>query len=274
MEIIRDTIGEAHNEVVRQIIEEGTEKKVETEPGVWSQTWEYPDAVTIIVRHPLREPIQSKASKFGPKFMEEYKKELVTLIPPREDGKGFVYTYGNLLFDYPIIDNSGGMAYTGSRILGETRNGKPIYGWGLGDGKGFDQIMELVQRLVGNQESRRANAITWVPQIHTQMFMDQPCLQFTHFLIRYGIKVYGEDPSRLYLHLRALFRSHCMASGYGPNAIALSSLMEYIAAVVNRERPEWNIQIGSLTTFSSSAHIYPTDQWDIIRRFKEELRIS
>lgn len=274
MEIVRDTIGEAHNEVVRQIIADGTEKKIETEPGVWSQTWEYPDAVTIIVRHPLREPIASKASKFGPKFIEEYTKELTTLSPPREDGKGFVYTYANLLFDYPIIDPDGKMAYAGSRILGTTRAGKPIYGWGLGDGKGFNQMTELVQRLIENQESRRANAITWVPQLHTQMFMDQPCLQFTHFLIRHGIVAYWEDPTKLYLHLRAPFRSHCMASGYGPNAIALTGLMKYIAEAVNSMWPTWDVQVGSLTTFSSSAHIYPTDQWDIIRRFKEVLQIS
>lgn len=274
MEIIRDTIGEAHDEVIRCIIEEGTEKKIETEPGVWSQTWEYPDAVTIIVRHPLREPIQSKASKFGPKFIEEYKKELITLTPPREDGKGFVYTYGNLLFDYPILDNIIGGKDSSSRLLSETERGKPIYGWGLGDGKGFNQMKELVRRLIENQESRRANAITWVPQIHTQVFMDQPCLQFTHFLIRHGIAVYGEDPSMPFLHLRAPFRSHCMASGYGPNAIALGGLMEYIANEINSYRSEWNVQVGSLTTFSSSAHIYPTDQWDIIRRFKEVLRLS
>lgn len=267
MEIVADTIGEAHNKVVKAIIEDGTLVYIEVEPGKTSETWEYTDPVMIIVRHPSMEPQASAASQFGPGFIESYKKQLITLTQQRDDGMGFEYTYSWLLFDYPILDP------LSDRVLTTLADGTKVRGYGLGDGKGINQMELIIQTLTKTQASRRANAITWVPWIHPYVVKDQPCLQFTHFLIRAGIPDNGEDPSLLYLHMRAPFRSHCMMSGYGPNAIALTGVIQYMATEINK-RTGWNVQVGSLTTFSSSAHIYPVDQWDLVRSFKKLLRIS
>jgi thymidylate synthase (methanogen type) len=264
MEIVADTIAEAHEKVVKAIIESGPGIDIETSPGKWEKTWEYPEQIQIIVRHPDRQPQRSSALAFGELSCQEYRKELVCITPPKEEG--FQYTYANRLFDYPVRDadmvSFGGGPCPVVKVRG---NGK---------GDGFNQIHRgVLDRLIGNQESRRALAITWVPEEDALAVKDQPCLQFVHFLIRNGQIDDGNDPEKKYLHMRAPFRSHDMNGGYGPNAIALEGLMEYV-------RDEYvnatgiSVEIGTLTTTSSSAHLYWKRDASDLQAFKKVLGIS
>jgi thymidylate synthase len=268
MEIVTQTIGEAHNAVVKAIIEDGAEQKIEVEPGKFMLTWEYPEPVTIIVRHPNRNPMKSDASLFGERFMEQYAKDILVItrdnpvaLAKQERGDGFEYTYPDRLFDYPTND----CFYDGEFGAGR-------YMLGNGDGEGINQIDYVIRELTKSPQSRRAIAITWVPELD-EGSQKPPCLQFAHFLIRKGVPAFNQRPDYLYLSGRFPFRSHDMLSGYGANAIGLLGLMKYVTSKLSDNLKE-PIAIGNLVTFSSSAHIYCESQSEELRAFKRVLRIS
>jgi thymidylate synthase len=279
MEIDVDTIARAHEFVVRALIEDGEQQDIETHPGKIEKTWEHHEPITIIVRSPGKQPMVSEACMFGEKFIDKYSGDFTKLTPPRSDGRGAVYTYANRLFDYP-----------------EWVHGEDEW-FGNGDGRGLNQIEQIISRLSKNPESRRANAITWVPRIDG-VSNEPPCLQFTHFMLRnctyewekldardprnprefirmHDLKrVNVEDASLHYfLHARFPFRSHDMLSGYGANAVGLASLMVYVAQELHR-KTGWDIGLGSLTTFSSNPHLYWTRDDHELSKFKEQLGIA
>jgi thymidylate synthase len=242
MLIDEDTIAVAHEKTVATIMKTCREIDIETSPGKWEKTWEYPDAVMVIIRHPQKEPQVSEACNFGPGFIAQYKNDLCHLKLRSEypTDEAPVYTYPWRLMDYPRPDDDGDLV-------------------GNGDGQGINQIDQIVRRLVGNPESRRGNAITWVPEIDGEAIEDQPCLQMAHFVIREG----G-------LHGRFAFRSHDMLGGAGANWVGLTGLMELVAQRIGKvtgSPPD----IGTLTTFSSSAHLYWVRDWDDLRDFKKLL---
>jgi thymidylate synthase len=282
MEIDVDTIARAHEFVVKALIEDGEQQDIETHPGKIEKTWEHHEPIMIIVRTPGILPMVSEACMFGEKFIDKYSGDFTKLTPPRADGNGAVYTYANRLFDYPIIAQDG-FVYRGN-----------------GDGYGLNQIEQIINRLAKNPESRRANAITWVPPIDG-ISNEPPCLQFAHIMLRNCryvwekldpkdthvprtprefvrmhdlVRVNAEDEDvDYYLHARFPFRSHDMLSGYGANAAGLTSLMRYIEIELHK-RNAWKVNLGSLTTFSSSAHLYWTRDDRELSEFKTKLRIA
>jgi len=282
MEIDVNTIATAHEFVVKEIMESGEEQNIETHPGKWEKTWEYHDPITIILRTPGMMPMVSDACMFGEKSMEKYSADFLCLTPPRADGKGAVYTYANRLFDYP------------SWVHGEDE-------WfGNGDGRGTNQIQQIVARLIKNKESRRAIGITWVPQIDSKSD-EPPCMQFAHFMIRncryvwekldpnsprvpetprefvrtHDLKrINAEDEGKDgYLHARFTYRSKDALSAYGANACGETALMRHVALEI-QDKTGWVIGLGSLTTFSSNAHIYWVRDDHELGKFKEVLRIA
>ena len=285
MEIDVDTIARAHEFVVKALIEDGEQQDIETHPGKFEKTWEHHEPIMIIVRSPGKEPMVSEACMFGEKFIDKYSEDFTKLTPLRGDGMDATYTYARRLFDYPKLE----------------RVGFDKFAWrGNGDGCGIDQIDQIVERLSKNPESRRATAITWVPTIDG-VSNEPPCLQFTHFMLRNckyvwekldprdtrvprtprefvrthdltRVNVADEDVD-YYLHARFPFRSHDMLSGYGANAVGLNSLMQYVAQELHK-RTAWKIGFGSLTTFSSNAHLYWTRDDKELSEFKKTLGIA
>jgi len=60
------------------------------------------------------------------------------------------------------------------------------------------------------------------------------------------------------LHLSIFFRSHDFAGAYPANLYGLARLLQYVSGQVGAEP-------GSISTTSSSAHIYEHD-WDFVER--------
>lgn len=236
------TIGEAHEATIRLLLEEGLEQSIETEPGKIMKTWELPDPLLVVIREPATSPQVSGALPYGEGMLKKYMADLLTVGPT-----GFEYTYANRLMDYPVKASVGNLGHL--RMVGN------------GDGKGIDQIEQVIARLVESPNSRRALAITWVPEWDGTS-VEPPCLQFLHFMIRGGR-----------LHCRAAFRSHDMLLGAGPNWLALYGVMVYVAKRLNEIRDE-RIITGSLSTLSSSAHIYVDAQSEELRAFKRVLRMA
>ena len=262
MEINEQSIGDAHNAVMKEILMDGVFKQIEVEPGKWMDTWEYPEPITTIIKRPLLPPFASAALPLHEGFLNQYRNDLLRVTPTTD--KSFSYTYPNRLFDYPIEDEAGLM--------------------GNGDGRGFNQIQALVNKLVSNPESRRALAITWVPTIDAGS-VEPPCLQFVHIIVRDNLSLYEEQfPGAiakyddvmigpLCLSLRAAFRSHDMLLGAGPNWLALSGLQAHIAHMLHEQIGQ-PVGVDQMVTFSSNAHIYVKAQADEIKAFKKVLRIS
>ncbi len=126
-----------------------------------------------------------------------------------ENPSGFKYTYGERLVTYPDT------------------NGYYV----------VDQINFCIGRLRDNPQSRRAIAITWVPEYDTKAD-EVPCLQLLDFLIRGGN-----------LQCTAVFRSQDLERAWPCNVYGIGRLMQHIA-------DEVGVPVGSLTTMSASAHIY------------------
>lgn len=243
MEIDADTIGTAHEMVVAKIMkaaQDDTEKcheiEIETSPGKWEKTWEFHDLITVIIRNPEKSPQSSEAFALKQGFIDQYRNDLTHLKLRSEypEGQAPVYTYPWRLMDHPYRDEAG--AFHGN-----------------GDGTGINQIEQIISRLKENRESRRANAGTWVAEIDGFAIEDQPCLQIVHVLIRNGI-----------LHMRCFFRSHDMDTGAGANWIGLTGLMRMIADALG-------VEVGSLTTCSSSAHLYWKRDKSDLDKFRKHL---
>jgi thymidylate synthase len=101
----------------------------------------------------------------------------------------------------------------------------------------IDQIQEAVERLKNCEESRRAISVTWDPPTDTKND-EVPCMILVDFKIRNGK-----------LNTTGLWRSHDIYQAWFPNAVGLTHLSKYVA-------DQLNVQIGTLTIHSISAHIY------------------
>jgi thymidylate synthase len=99
------------------------------------------------------------------------------------------------------------------------------------------QLENVIRKLAEEKSSRRAVIKTWKP-CRDYFQRHVPCLQLLDFLVR-GNK----------LHMTAVFRSHDIGRAYVSNVYGLGKLMEHVAQIID-------VDVGSLTTVSISAHIY------------------
>lgn len=255
--IRKRSIGQAHEEVIREIAKRCEGQVRVTEDGEY--TWDPEEPICIHVDEPFSEPMRSGASLFGEKFSEQYQASLYTITPRRNDGTDAVYTYGNRLRDYPAPEVEIGFS-SGSTIkkaidgIFQKLGYVPASACGnltwKGDGNygGIDQIEKsIINRLVSNPESRRAIAITWFP-VRDVTADEPPCLQIVQGLI----------DKKNHLNLICLFRSNDMLSAWGQNAYGLAHLQKYICDQVNQKRKGNgnDITTGWLETISISAHMY------------------
>lgn len=116
------------------------------------------------------------------------------------------------------------------------------YGKRLMKFRGIDQIENIVQELKAHDFTRRAVACTW--DVVKDIKSDKaPCLDLVQCLIQ-------DDK----LYLTAFFRSNDMFGAWPMNVYALRKLQKIIAERIG-------VEMGSITTFSCSAHIYKNN-WE------------
>ncbi len=114
------------------------------------------------------------------------------------------------------------------------------YGQRLCNHFGFDQIEWAINELKKSKESRRIFLTLWDPLKDSKSSLP-PCLTSAQFLV--------QNDS---LYLTAYFRSHDLFGGYLLNTFGLQKILE-------RAAKEVGLNVGNLTTISSSAHIYYND---------------
>ncbi|MFA4972416.1 MAG: thymidylate synthase [bacterium] len=245
--ITRDTLGDAHEAMLKAILEEGEQVFI-THGDKTEETIEYPEPICVHVERPYRPPMISDCLPFKEGFLQEYVKKVCEITPWRGDGTDAVYTYGNRLRDYPMLDTA---------IEEEPTNRLDIHGDGRGDG--IDQLPIVVEKLVQHPSTRQAIMHTWVPWLddHSE---EPPCLQTAQFLIRGGK-----------LNAVFAFRSHDMHEGWGPNTYALTHLMQRVQWMLLRQ--EYEVELGWLETVSTSAHIYTRHNPDSLALFRRKVRV-
>ena len=234
MEIIADTLAEAHEAAVDVVLNTSKAIAIQTSPDKEEQTIEFEaedgtdEIITIKVLYPIQEPQVSAGCPFGAGFTAAYKKQFLSLTPPREDGKQATYTYWNRHEDYPWF-------------LHERPDSEKFHGNGIGDG--IKQITALINKLAADPNSRRAVSITWCPMIDMYA-IDPPCMLFIQIVIRNG-KV----------NARTLFRSQDILLGLCENLVGVSALLEYITNEINRVAGT-SYEVGTLILVSIIPHIY------------------
>ena len=112
--------------------------------------------------------------------------------------------------------------------------------------KGIDQIGYIIEKLSRVGFSRRAQAITWIPE--RDMWVDSPpCLQRVWCTIREG---------KLIMHTS--WRSRDIFRAMHMNMLAMTELQRRIAERLG-------VEVGAYLDFSNSAHIYEKIYGDVKR---------
>lgn len=205
--------------------------------------------VTIEVQEPLSEPRLHKNFPGGPTELEIYRQEVIEgihdhWIDPAE-GK-WTYTYHERLFAYrPVLDLE-----------------NPEAGPQLG---AVDQIDYMVDKLCDAPHSRRAQAITWIPQADPQTD-DPPCLQ------RLWARLLP-DEGGFCLNFNAHWRSRDLLKAWFMNAYALTDLQRLVAERIG-DRLDRPVRCGRYIDVSDSLHIYGSYRDEDLREEIEKMKNS
>ena len=187
--------------------------------------------VMVQVRRPLSEPRIHKNFPGGPAELETYRQEVVDgihdhWINPRE-GK-WTYTYHQRLFAYkPVVD------------LTDTGSGPQL--------PAVNQLDYMVEKLAAVPHSRRAQAITWIPQCDPAT-NDPPCLQRVWARLLPAAEGYA-------LNLNTHWRSRDLYKAWFMNVFALTDLQRRMAERL-AERLGVPVTCGRYVDVTDSLHVY------------------
>lgn len=209
-------LAEVWERAVEEVYRRGVE--VPTEYGCKARE----ASLLMVVEKPFSEPRMHRGDVFAVVGLKDYLKEVLegTLDSKVKEGR-LSYTYHERLFSY-----------------GESK---------------INQIEAVVEKLKSTPYTRRAQAVTWIPNIDLKS-NSPPCLQ------RLWFKVYD---GRLTMHSewrsRDLFRAAHM------NMLAMTELQKRIAEKLG-------LEVGVYLDFSNSAHIYEKSYRDVERFLETALR--
>ena len=202
--------------------------------------YEYPDSppmskdatVMVEVSNPFDEPRIHKNFPGGPEDLERYRQEVVDGIhdhwlAPEEDK--WAYVYHDRLCNYKGIGQN-------DRSSNDDR---------------IDQIEYIINKLMEAYYSRRAQAITWIPAIDTQIY-DVPCLQ------RVWCRLLPDEENTLMLNMNTHWRSRDLYGAWFMNVYAITDWQRIIAEQISSELKK-EIKVGRYMDISDSLHIYGKD---------------
>jgi thymidylate synthase len=121
----------------------------------------------------------------------------------------------------------------------------------LQNGKTFNQMEMLLERVAQSPITRRAVAMTGVPEIDDKLKEDMPCLREVQFRCT-------EEDDGLYLHMDTKWRSHDGFKGWPDNLPGLTFMQADFARRLNKMMNR-EVKVGSCSIYSSSWHLYGQD---------------
>ena len=223
--VVCDTLPEAWERAVRECWERGD--RVRTEYDRADDPESRDCTAFIVARTPFREPRIHRAFPGSLEDLEIYRQEVMlgihdSWIKP-EEGK-WSYTYHQRLFAYDVYGPEG-------------------------DKRVVDQIDYIIQKLSEAPHSRRAQAITWKPDLDPARGdpvggLTVPCLQ------RVWFRLFG-DELRMNVHMRSndAFKAAFM------NMWAFTDLQRYVAEKVGHRLGQ-ELRPGPYAHIVDSFHIY------------------
>jgi thymidylate synthase len=123
-----------------------------------------------------------------------------------------------------------------------------LFAYPASGGRTIDQVQRMLERLAEEPLTRRATAITFVPEIDQYIPGDLPCLQ------RIALRC-TEDHGVLFLHMHSHWRSRDLFNAAADNMIAMTfwqrEWADKLAAILGRE-----VRVGRYKDFADSLHIY------------------
>ncbi|MBN1256971.1 MAG: hypothetical protein JXA52_04630 [Planctomycetes bacterium] len=195
-------------------------------------------SMTILIEDPLAEPMIHKDFPGGPEELQEYVMEVVEGIknhlvrdPNDPDDTRWEYTYHERL-----------CAYTTPGL----------------EGKAFDQIENIAQKLAATPHTRRAQAITWKVWEDNTCY-DPACLQSLWCRLT-------EEEGTLILSSNVRFRSNDAYKAAFMNMFALVMLQKKIAARIT-ELSGREVRLGRYLHMADSYHIYGSYFTEFKERF-------
>ena len=124
-----------------------------------------------------------------------------------------------------------------------------LYAYPASSGKRINQVQKMLERLAEEPITRRATAITFVPEIDQLIKGDLPCLQ------RIALRCTEDEQGRLYLHMNTHWRSRDLFNAAADNIIAMTFWQREWAAELS-EMMGREVVVGRYKDFADSLHIY------------------
>jgi thymidylate synthase len=217
--VICNTLPEAWEQAVLRCWEEGD--RIRTEYDKPSDPESRDCTIMIVAQKPFQEPRIHKAFPGSLEDLEVYRQEVVDGIHDHwvnpEEGK-WSYTYHQRLFAYDLFGPDGKK-------------------------RAINQFDYLIEKLASAPHSRRAQAITWKPDVDPGVD-DPACLQ------RMWFRIHG-DELRMNVHMRSndAFKAAFM------NMWAFTALQQFVAEAVSR-RTHRPLRPGAYAHIADSFHIY------------------
>jgi len=124
-----------------------------------------------------------------------------------------------------------------------------LFAYPSSHGKTVNQVQRMLERLAEEPVTRRATAITFVPEIDQYIKGDLPCLQ------RIALRCTEDRQGRLLLHMHTHWRSRDLFNAAADNIIAMTFWQrEWAAALSGMLGRE--VRVGRYKDFADSLHIY------------------
>lgn len=199
--------------------------------------------IIMVVHEPFTEPRIHRALPTGLDELETYRQEVVLGIHDHYVGKGkkgWSYSYHDRLFHY-----CGKLTH----FAGEVRH--------------INQIKKMIENLSKCFYTRRAEAITWDPEIDIHDD-EPPCLQ------RIWCRILEDPKKGLILNMNTNWRSRDAFKAAFMNMFALTDLMKFIAESIS-EKIGKTVSVGRYFDYCDSYHIYGS-YFDQFKGFLETLQ--
>jgi thymidylate synthase len=124
-----------------------------------------------------------------------------------------------------------------------------LFAYPTSDGRTVNQVDKMLERLAEDPLTRRATAITLVPEIDQFIKGDLPCLQ------RIALRCTEDGAGRLRLHMNTHWRSRDLFNAAADNIIAMTFWQREWADVLSGMMGR-TVLVGTYKDFADSLHIY------------------
>lgn len=212
-----NTLPEVWEKSLKELWDKGTEIKTQYDRSKDPPSKD--STMIMVINEPMSEPRIHRALPTGLDELEIYRQEVVLGVHDHWIGKhGWSYSYHDRLFNY-----------------------KTAQGY-------LDQMAMTIENLICCPYTRRAQAITWDPELDIKHH-EPPCLQ------RVWLRILDDPQKGLTLNMNTHWRSRDAYKAAFMNIFALTDLQREIATKIS-EKLEKEVKVGRYADIADSYHIY------------------